>query len=233
MAQLASDDDDAPLRPLKKQKQSAPLSPKISKKDFEELLKDIAILQDLKKRKFSSAHEVATKTLENVTCGGVNGIFQFEQILEQAPKFIFRFYPTGGDYQQCCKDPRRYLFRFSFETYEDFLQCFNQNAILVKHNLCDYHTFHRKAEVCQAKFLSGENEKCGICLKDFEKEKLEKTHCNHLFCLSCLNKWAKIENQKRESGKVENTFSCPKCRQNLGSDLADFCFECNNIVCRC
>jgi len=54
---------------------------------------------------------------------------------------------------------------------------------------------------------NNDNEKCAICMDTLSNEKnFAKTNCQHSFCLSCLVKALKVNNQ------------CPLCRSNIEDD---------------
>ena len=212
----------------------------ISQKDFKQMTADLIILRSSKKRKFSRNIEKPFKTLIGVTYGGMKGSFLFSQQKDTSPKFLFHFISDVGDYERHCVEKKidsgvtvvsssQQIVRifFDFDTYEDFVQSFIENSILLYHNFCTYHTQHSNSEICPSKFLSGEEEKCGICFEDKHIEKLQKTRCNHFFCLPCLNQWAKIEFEKSVAKADDDDddddvdedglkfFLCPKCRHDL------------------
>ena len=65
--------------------------------------------------------------------------------------------------------------------------------------------FH-KNENCKA----GEEEKCSICISEFEnEEKIKRLPCGHLFHGNCINTWL-----------VQNSL-CPICKTNVSDQLGD------------
>jgi hypothetical protein len=54
---------------------------------------------------------------------------------------------------------------------------------------------------------------CIICLEEFTSEKMYLTNCNHYYCIECLHKYFKSNNNNIHTTPT-NT-KCPMCRENI------------------
>ena len=54
------------------------------------------------------------------------------------------------------------------------------------------------------------DEKCSICLKEFEKDLTKELPCYHKFCENCIKQWLQLVN------------TCPMCRIELPTDDQDY-----------
>jgi hypothetical protein len=88
------------------------------------------------------------------------------------------------------------------------------NEKLSNINICKYHITCEG--ICELEFINTPEEKCPICLKDFEKHYLIRTICGHYFCLPCLNLFIK-EERKCKDDDDDNWYiiPCPLCRENI------------------
>ena len=54
------------------------------------------------------------------------------------------------------------------------------------------------------------DEKCAICLKEFQIDETKELPCHHKYCTNCIVQWLKLVN------------SCPMCRIELPTDDQDY-----------
>ena len=167
----------------------------------------------------------------SVNVGGVDGCFIFGKLTKRPFPYSFRFAALFNTYQEhCCFD--NVDFTFEFKTYDDLIEIFKRLETRIQGAVCQFHTFHGPYDICPALFETTLREKCGICLQERPINHFQRTQCGHLFCLPCLNQWAKheyIQELKNERLDEEvDVFRCPMCRANL-----QWCTECYSATFEC
>ena len=164
----------------------------------------------------------------NMKILNVDGLAIF-QSYEKANRMCFE--SLGGKYQQTCGVKIQH-FWFDFKNYEEFTIKFSTHIGKFK-GWCNYHSSHRGGLCPFELYSTTETETCSICQESENVLKLQKTKCGHLFHLSCLNRWAKIESRKKRKADgqddySETFFKCPMCREEL-----EICYNCDEEECIC
>jgi hypothetical protein len=220
----------------------------ITKENFQRILDSCKERTQAVQRASADLHALKFNTVQitNVKLGDVDGRFVFKELfVEIGPEasgpnprlkikragYHFEFITYNGDYQiHCCPDSPN--FGFDFKAYDDFIENFKRLEAQVQRCVCAFHTLHRDHEICQALFDVEEKHKCGICLQERPINHFQKTDCGHLFCLPCLNQWAKHEHiQELKNERLDepiDVFRCPMCRSNL-----EWCTECYSATFEC
>lgn len=147
-------------------------------------------------------------------------------------KYAFRIKAEGGPYHEYCVYPAKTMKVFTFNDYSDFVSQFKKAEELLSTRHCTFHGLRCSGgEWCRVALCDDEGTTvCAICQEEKPTLQLEETRCGHLFCLSCLDKWAVSEYGKWAKIDDYEAFRCPLCREDLCLCLV--CHEPRKF-CRC
>ena len=87
-----------------------------------------------------------------------------------------------------------------FKNYNELVDIFKNRV-----HICKWHASCFDKTCCSENKVSSETEECAVCLTPRESHLLQKTQCNHSFCLSCLDKII----------DTSLVVVCPMCRSEL------------------